>query len=184
MQIDYRTPRLLLTKLTMHDAEFIMELVNTPGWLKFIGNRSIGNTQQAAEYIRKIIADPDINYWVVKTKDENTPVGIISFIRRQYLDHHDIGFAFLPAHTGRGYAYEATAAVLNDIINDGTHTQVLATTVKENTNSIKLLLKLGFACNREIERENEILLVYCIATDKAVPPIPSAVSLSKNKSDQ
>lgn len=166
MQNNYSTSRLVLNKLAPADADFIKELVNTPGWIKFIGDRNIHNDEDAARYIQKIMGDPNIQYWVVKTKDVHIPIGIVTFIKRAYLSHHDIGFAFLPAHAGQGYAREATAAVLNDIAGTGTHTHILATTLKENASSIHLLEKLGFIFSSEIDTENEILLLYAVTADK------------------
>jgi [ribosomal protein S5]-alanine N-acetyltransferase len=163
MQTNYTTQRLLLDELKLNDAEFIMELVNTPEWIKFIGERNINSKEEAITYIQKIISNPDINYRVVRIKEDKTPIGIITLIRRDYLEHHDIGFAFLASFGKKGYAYEAAATVLHDIIKDPAHAQVLATTIKENTNSIQLLEKLGFKFSNEIKRENEILLVYTVA---------------------
>ena len=162
MQKDYSTPRLLLHELTVNEAAFIHELVNTPEWIAYIGDRNIKSKEDAIGYIQKIIDNPNIDYWVVKTRDLQIPIGIISFIKRDFLDHHDIGFAFLPAYTKVGYAYEAAAAVLNDLKENSSHSYILATTVKENTNSIRLLEKLDFKFNKEIERENEMLLLYCL----------------------
>lgn len=170
MQDKYRTHRLLLNELTIHDAEFILELVNTPEWIKYIGNRNIKNKEEATAYIQKIIDTSTTHYWIVKIQDQRVPIGIITFIKRNYLEHHDIGFAFLPKYTKQGYACEATAAVLNDVIKDPSHTQILATTVKENTNSIQLLERLGFIHNKKAKSGNVALLVYVVTADKFLAP--------------
>lgn len=166
MQNNYSTARLLLEELTLHDAEFVMELVNTAEWIKYIGNRNINTAEEAGAYIQKIIDNPAINYWVVKTRDQKIPVGIISFIRRDYLPHHDIGFAFLNEHKKKGYAFEAALIVLNDALQNFNHTQVLATTIKENAKSIQLLQKLGFNFYKEIVHEDEPLFLFVKTTGK------------------
>jgi RimJ/RimL family protein N-acetyltransferase len=166
MQHTYNTHRLLLNEINLDDAEFISELVNTPEWIKFIGDRNIRSTADANEYIQKIISNPNTNFWIVRTQDQQIPIGIVTFIKRDYLDHYDIGFAFLAKHTKKGYAHEASIAVLNDAIKNSNHKQILATTVKENTNSIQLLEKLGLRFYKEIQNENELLLVYSITADK------------------
>jgi len=166
MQKDYLTNRLILNTLNINDHAFITELVNTPEWIKFIGDRNIRTQEDAKTYIQKTIDNPNVNYWAVKLQGQHTPVGIITFIKRDYLEHYDIGFAFLPQYTNKGYAHEATTAVLNDIINNLTHTHILATTVKENTNSIKLLEKLGLRFEKEIENGNDVLSIYSITADK------------------
>jgi RimJ/RimL family protein N-acetyltransferase len=151
MQNNYNTARLILNELSLSDAEFISELVNTPEWIQFIGDRNVRSMEDAIAYIQKILDNPNVHYWVVRTRDREILVGIITFIRRDYLDHPDIGFAFLPRHTKQGYAYEAASAVLNDIKKDSSHSEILATTVKENKNSIRLLEKLSFRLLKKLK---------------------------------
>ncbi|MFP3595583.1 GNAT family N-acetyltransferase [Chryseobacterium sp. SIMBA_029] len=164
MEIQYKTERLLLNELSLNDTEFINELVNTHEWVQFIGDRNIRTEEDAKNYVQRIIDSPNINYWVVKLKNDNLRIGIITFIKRDYLEHHDIGFAFLPKYAKNGYAFEATVTVLNDAINNN-HEQILATTVTENINSIKLLEKLGLRFEKEMEVGKDLLLIYSIKAD-------------------
>ena len=166
MQDTYTTDRLLLHEINLDDAEFISELVNTPEWIKYIGDKNIKSIADANEYIQKIINNPNTIFWVVRIQDQQIPIGIITFMKRDYLDHYDIGFAFLSKHTKKGYAQEASIAVLNDAIKNSNHKQILATTVKENTNSIQLLEKLGLRFYKEIINENRLLQVYSVTADK------------------
>ncbi len=166
MQNNYETQRLVLNEINANDAEFILELVNTPEWIKFIGKRNIGNITEANEYIDKIITNPKTNFWVVRTKNQQLAIGIITFIKKDYLEYYDIGFAFLSKYTNKGFAYEASNAVLNDAIKHFNHKNILATTVTTNTNSIKLLKKLGLQFYKEIENDMEQLMVYSITADK------------------
>ena len=161
------TSRLLITSLAETDKAFIYELVNTPGWLKFIGDRNVHSHDDALAYIKKILSNPNVIYWVVKLNN-NIPntIGVISFIKRDYLPHHDIGFAMLPQFVNNGYAYEAAKAVLLNIIKYTKHTHILATTIPENTSSIKLLKKLGLAFEKEIEMLAEKLHVYSATTEE------------------
>ena len=170
MQTNYKTKRLQLTNLTSNDADFIFELVNTAGWIKFIGDRNIKTNEDTAAYIQKVISNRDITYWVVKLQDQQIAVGIISFIKRDYLEDHDIGFAFLPAYAKQGYAFEATFTVLNDLLNANQHNTILATTIKENKSSIQLLKKLGFTFADEINNENEMLQVFSVTKEKLYLP--------------
>lgn len=160
------TPRLELNSLTTADSELIAILVNTPEWVRFIGQRNITTKALADQYVSKIIDNTAIDYWVVRLTGDGTPIGIITFIKRDYLDHQYIGFAFLSDYCKKGYAFEATAAVLKEIKRDSKHTNILATTVNDNINSIKLLEKLGLEFLEEITVEKELLLLYSATADK------------------
>lgn len=160
MRYNLTTDRLVLRALYVGDAEFITELVNTPGWLTFIGDRQVYTVADAVPYIEKIVLSPDIDYWVVTLNDSGEPVGVVSFIKRPHLEHRDIGFAFLPQYGKRGYAFEAAAAVLEEVVRNPGVDAVLATTLKENDGSIRLLERLGLEFDQELVVEGRVLLLY------------------------
>lgn len=166
METTLTTDRLLIGPLLPTDHQFISALVNSKGWLEFIGGRNVHSEADAIAYIQKINDNPDVTYWVVRLKDDGAAAGVVTLIKRSYLEHHDIGFAFLPVFAGKGYAYESVKAVLSKIINEGNHTHILATTMASNSTSIKLLEKLGFKFEKDIQVEDQKLLLYSSATDK------------------
>jgi [ribosomal protein S5]-alanine N-acetyltransferase len=160
MQTNLSTTRLTLSPLNLNDKAFIFDLVNTPNWIKFIGDRNVHSHEDAANYIQKILDNPDAHYKIVCLKETAQPIGAITLIKRHYLDHHDIGFAFLPNYYKKGFAFEATKVVLDDIVSDKTHTQILATTLKDNVNSIGLLEKLGLSYQKDILVGDDELMVF------------------------
>jgi [ribosomal protein S5]-alanine N-acetyltransferase len=159
MQDQITTERLRLQLLSLEDDDFIIELLNTEGWITFIGQRNIHTKEDAAAYIGRIMSNPNIFYWVARIKENNNPIGIISFIKRDYLAHYDIGFALLPQFNGQGYAYEAANEVLQ-MVQQKKFYPVLATTIPQNVQSIKLLTKLGLHFEKAVEVQNEVLHVY------------------------
>lgn len=154
------TDRLLLEKLRADDYDFILSLVNSKGWLENIGDRNVHSKDEAIDYINKILWTENFIYWVVRTKVANTSIGIISLIKRSYLEYFDIGFAFLPMYSNYGYAFEAAKAVLLMISKLPEFKIVLATTLFSNKSSIKLLTKLGFRYEKENDTENEKMHIY------------------------
>lgn len=158
------TERLCLNLLTLADHTFIRSLVNTKGWIAFIGDRNVHSEDDAIAYIDRILHMENLYYWVVRVRDTHTPVGIISFLKRSYLDHFDIGLAFLPEFHGKGYAYKAAKAVLSIVSQYPEHKHILATTVPQNTQSIQLLTRLGLHYEKKIKADNKPLLVYGMAT--------------------
>jgi [ribosomal protein S5]-alanine N-acetyltransferase len=154
------TERLVLNQLSIDDTEFIFELVNTPGWLTFIGDKKIYSTVDAKAYIKKIIANQNVIYWRVKRKETQTSIGLVTFIKRDYLRHHDLGFAFLPSFNSKGYAHEAAQAVLVYLLENWAVEIILAISLPDNIRSIKLLQKLGFQFKNEVQHENDVLHLY------------------------
>ena len=52
MQIIIETERLFLRKITIDDATFMLELLNTPTWLQFIGDRNVHSIEDAENYLK------------------------------------------------------------------------------------------------------------------------------------
>jgi [ribosomal protein S5]-alanine N-acetyltransferase len=162
MQSSIITNRLSLTLVQAADAAFMMELVNTPGWLEFIGDRNVHSLEDAATYITRLINTPDLFYWVIRNNENNVAIGVVSFLKRGYLDYFDIGFALLPQYKGNGYAFEAASSVLKLALSNPAYPVVLATTLPNNAASIQLLTKLGLQYEKVILQNDEALLVYKI----------------------
>jgi ribosomal-protein-alanine N-acetyltransferase len=153
------TEHLLLEQLSVDDKAFILELVNTQGWIEFIGDKKIHSLDDATAYIQKINATENI-YWTVKLKATRSSIGLVTFIKRDYLTHHDLGFAFLPNFNAKGYAYEATKAVLTYLLENRAFETILAISLPYNTRSIRLLQKLGFKYEKEVQNDNDTLHLY------------------------
>jgi RimJ/RimL family protein N-acetyltransferase len=142
------TDRLYLTKFTPQDTDFIIRLVNSPGWLEYIGQRNVHNEEQALEYMHRMYFSkyeeglPSFEKVVLTATDE--PVGMCGIIKRDSLDFPDIGYAFLPEYHGKGYAKEIANAVLHLFTKVYSMSKVIAITTKDNAKSIALLHSLGF----------------------------------------
>ncbi|AUB44101.1 Protein N-acetyltransferase, RimJ/RimL family (plasmid) [Nostoc flagelliforme CCNUN1] len=110
------TERLVLRRLSVEDSEFILEILNDPLWLRFIGDKGVRTLDDAREYILK---NPVAMYerfgfglYLVELKEKSVSIGICGLIKRDSLEDVDIGFAFLPKFRGKGYAYESASAVM------------------------------------------------------------------------
>ncbi|MBL0339838.1 MAG: GNAT family N-acetyltransferase [Bacteroidetes bacterium] len=160
MQIAIKSERLFITPLASDDFEFIKVLVNTPGWIKFIGDRNIHSKEAAQQYIQKILDKEHTHYWIVRLKDHGVAIGIITLMLRNYLNDYDFGFAFLPEYGKQGFAFEAAAAVLNELEINSEYKQLLAITMQQNVSSIKLLEKLGFVFEKNMVIDNEELKMF------------------------
>lgn len=154
-----QTERLTLTELTKDDAEFILELVNTPGWLQYIGDRGVKTIDDAVKYINngpmQSYKEHGFGLWKMTRSEDKTPIGICGLIKRDTLDDVDIGFAMLPEFEKQGYAFEAAQASLLFGQNEKGVKKVVAITVEENERSIRLLEKLGLLFEKKIRLEGE-----------------------------
>ncbi|MEO0572296.1 MAG: GNAT family N-acetyltransferase [Bacteroidota bacterium] len=144
----FETKRLQLVPTVVEDAPFIYELMNTPKWLQFIGDRDIKNLEKAQTYIITKIT-PQLqrlgysNYTVIRKMD-GKKVGSCGLYDRNGLDGIDLGFAFLPEYEGQGYAFEAAHRLLQAAVQEFGLTHLSAITAKDNYASQKLLKKLKF----------------------------------------
>ncbi len=141
------TERIRIEKATLEDSSFFLELLNSPNWIEFIGDRGIKTEEDAADYIQKSLIDSykENGYGLYKMvlKKENKPIGICGFLKRNYLKNADIGFAILPEYEAKGYTYEAVKETMNYGISSLQLNPILAVTISENTKSRNLLNKIG-----------------------------------------
>ena len=159
MKIIFETDRLLLREFTESDADFIVELLNSPGWLEFIGDRNVKSSEQARDYLNngpiKSYKDNGYGLSIVILKVENVPIGMCGILKRDYLENPDIGFAFLPQYAGKGYAFEVASATIKYAKEVLHLDKILAFTVPENKRSIKLIEKIGLRFNKYITIPND-----------------------------
>ena len=142
------TARLRLREIDAGDAAFILELVNDPGWLRYIGDRGVRTLDDARGYIDRgpqaLYRKLGFGLWLVELKDGGTPIGMCGLIKRDTLEHVDLGYAFLPKWRGHGYAQESAAAARDYAFEVLGLDRIVAVTTPDNEASGKLLGRLGF----------------------------------------
>jgi RimJ/RimL family protein N-acetyltransferase len=147
-----QTARLALRPFTLDDAAFILELVNDPSFLRYIGDKGVRSEDDARRYLRDgplaSYARFGFGLYAVELTDGRAPIGMCGILKRDALPDPDLGFAFLPRHRSQGFALEAVSAVLADARARHGLTRILAITSLENARSIALLEKAGFRFDR------------------------------------
>ena len=141
------TERLTLRQLSPDDAPFILELLNEPSFIRYIGDKGVRNLDDARNYI---VNGPVASYelhgfglYLVELKSDHTPIGICGVLKRDTLSAPDVGFAFLPAYWKLGYAFESAKAVMIHAREVLGMNRILAITSPDNKASEKLLGKIG-----------------------------------------
>ncbi|MCM3904733.1 MAG: GNAT family N-acetyltransferase [Pyrinomonadaceae bacterium] len=163
------TERLVLRRMMADDAEFILELVNQPSFIHFIGDKGVRNHADAVQYIQ---TGPMANYerfgfgqYLVEIKDSRVPIGMCGLTKKDSLPDVDLGFALLPAFWSKGYAFEAAAAVKAYARDVLAISRLVAVTNPDNESSIKLLEKLGFRFERMIRLSEDASEIKLFASD-------------------
>lgn len=164
MKVISKTERTVIRELEASDADFVNELLNTPKFLKYIGDRKVRTSEDAVEFIenryRKAYTDHGYGLWAVEISD-GTVIGMCGFVKRDSLEWPDLGFAFLPDYEQLGYGTECARAALEYGKTSLGFTRINAITSLDNDASGNLLQKLGFTFSRIIDSpEDEKLKLY------------------------
>ena len=162
------TDRLVIRKLELGDAGFMLDLLNQPSFIQFIGDRGVKTLDDARAYIEeRALTGYEKNGFgpfAVELKGGPEVIGIVSLLDRDELDDVDVGFAFLPDFWRRGYAFEASMAVMEFAFEDLRLQRIIAVTQTDNIGSIKTLEKMGLAHEGEVRLDDDEhdLLLYAI----------------------
>lgn len=156
---EFQTERLIIRPTNKSDATFIYELLNTPKWIKYIGDRNIKSIKDAEQYITvKMLPQLEklgySNNTVIRKIDQ-IKIGTCGLYNREGVEGVDIGFAFLPQYENKGYAYESTSNLITFAQNEFNIQKISAITLPENKSSQKLLRKLGLKFIEMIKIPND-----------------------------
>ncbi len=153
-----QTERLVLRQLGLHDAEFILELLNQPSFLRFIGDKGVRSLDDARQYIQKGPRDSydrrGFGLYATCLLD-GTPVGICGLVKRDGLEDVDLGFAFLSRYFLRGFAVESASAVLAHARQVLGLQRIVAITSPDNVGSIAVLERIGLKFERMIRLQED-----------------------------
>ena len=101
-------------------------------------------------------------FYKIQLKDENLKsIGTCGLVKRDELEYVDIGFSLLPNYEGKGYGFEASSEIIKLAKDQFKLKKITAITLPTNTNSIKLLEKLGLSYEKRVkpfEDDEELLL--------------------------
>jgi ribosomal-protein-alanine N-acetyltransferase len=140
------TERLVLRELVADDAPFILELLTSRGFRENIGDRGVTDLDGARGYIERAqagYAGNGFGLWRCDLKATGEGAGLCGLVKRDGLDHPDVGYAFLERFWGQGLASESAAASVaygRDVLGIET---IVAITTPANLGSIAVLKKIG-----------------------------------------
>jgi len=153
--VNLTTSRLTVRYLNEEDNALILELLTSPTWLEFIGDRGVHTLEDADGYIARMrgkYVQLGFGFCLVQLAD-STKIGICGLIQREGLPDVDIGFALLPRFAGHGYALEAASVTLEYARDHLKLPRLAGITTPDNTRSIRLLETLGLRFERTVKLE-------------------------------
>lgn len=159
------TRRLALRRLDLHDAPFILALLNQERFIRFIGDKGVRDIADARDYLLQGPIDSYRRFGfglylaalrcgapsAAGAGPGGEPIGICGLVKRDGLADVDVGFAFMPAHESQGYATESAAAVLEYGRRSLGLSRIVAIVAPDNRACIAVLTKIGLRFERMIE---------------------------------
>ena len=163
-RVDVETERLLLRRMTPGDAPFLLELLNEPSFVRFVGDRKVRTVEDAEAYMRRgpleMYERVGYGMWLAVRKEDGAPIGMCGLILRDTLPAPDIGYALVPRYWGMGYAAEAVAASVaygRRALGLG---RIVAITTHDNDASRRVLERCGFHAAGPIQVGDEELAFF------------------------
>lgn len=153
------TERLYLRRVTLDGADLLLAVWNDPAFIRNVGDRGVRTIEEAQEAMKggalKLYADHGYGPYAMVLKSDGSRIGICGLFKRDNLDYPDIGFGVLPEFCGKGYAGEASFAVMAHARDDLGIEELTAIVSPDNAPSIGLIEKLGLAFVRMITMPGE-----------------------------
>ncbi len=155
---DIVTARLLLRRLTLDDAELMLQIWTDPDFVRHVGDRGVETLEQARSAIEEgaLLSYAEFGYgpYHVALRD-GTAIGVCGLYSRAELDHPDIGFALLKPYRCQGYAFEAAEAVLKSCAEELELDWLYAIVAPANEASLALIQKLGMYYDRPVQLDGD-----------------------------
>lgn len=161
MLVVFETERLVVRHFNAPDYNHYFLLHGNPAVMQFI--RPVKTKEESDAFLNESLTANIASYlgrWSVDDKSTGKFAG--SFVMIPIPDDKEkiqLGYAFLPAHWGKGFATEVTEGGLQYFRNKTPLTEIYAVTEAANVASQRVLIKNGFqAYDRKMEGEKELII--------------------------
>ena len=152
MKIKLETERLILREIQDTDIDDLFEMDSDPEVHKYIENKPVKSKEELLSYIQMLqeqYAKNGTARWAVVDKETKEMLGWagLKFFDEEVNGHHlfyELGYRFKRKHWGKGYATEASKAILTYGFDTFHMDSIFAMTDPMNTRSRHVLEKLGF----------------------------------------
>jgi len=155
-----RTPTLETSKLILRtaqpfDAQAIYDTwATTPNVTKYMRWRPHKSINETHDFVNACIeneSNPQYFDWLFVLRETDKPIGSGGIYWNEKHNMFELGYCLAEQFWGQGFAYEASVAIMSFAKQELNAKQFFACHAAENTNSGKILEKLGFAYHSDGE---------------------------------
>lgn len=163
MKILIETKRLILRELDYIDENDLFEMDSDPEVHLYIENnpvKTINETQKVIKMLKSQYKENGIARWAVVDKLTKECIGWsgLKYFNQQLNNHknfYELGYRFKKKHWGKGFATEASIAILDYGFKNLEVEVIFAISNPKNLNSKKVLTKLGFDFKETFDYEGD-----------------------------
>lgn len=164
MGIFIETERLILRELEYADQNDLFEMDSDPEVHLYIEKspvKSIDEIISVIEMLKNQYNENGIARWAVVDKVTNECIGWawLKYFRKPLNNHinfYELGYRFKRKHWDKGFATEASTAILDYGFKNLNTDKIYAITDPKNVNSKKVLTKLGFDLQETFDYDGDL----------------------------
>ena len=148
------THRLRLRRLRPSDEADLVALDSDPEVMRYVGSPpGVGSAEETVERARQRIgADHGpLGFWRVESRADGTFYGLAALIRMPRGDEIELAYRLIRRAWGRGIASEAGAALVEHAFGVAGLSRLVAVTYPDNRASQRVLERLGFARQGDLD---------------------------------
>src|ERR1700752_653234 len=150
-----QTERLIIRKFNPADLTSLIDLFADPEVMRYIGPRRALTEEETQKWLTDILLQKEnvLTRYAVALRETDELIGVAGLRDEEGIK--DFGYYFRRSFWGKGYAIEACSAILNHIENTLNIRDYQIFIVDENTNSIKMIKRLGLQAVEGITKSDE-----------------------------
>ena len=166
------TQRLRFRRLHFHDVEWWMDYINSAEAIRFMPY-AVGDRAGAAAMVQRSLdryARDGSGLNAVELKATGEPIGQCGLLTQEVdgLPELEIGYHFLPAHWGQGYATEAAVAAREFARERSLAPSIISLIDEQNSSSRRVAERNGMVVEKRSVHRGVEALVYRIMIGGAV----------------
>ncbi|MBR6451730.1 MAG: GNAT family N-acetyltransferase [Lachnospiraceae bacterium] len=148
------TERCRVREMTLDDVDPLYEIYHSSSFMD--NGESLypdpdEEKRYTVDYIKHQYRFFEYGIWIVEDKETGKIIGRAGFANREGYEDPELGYGFAESARHKGIATEVCTAILAYGKKEFGFSKVNAFSLPENTDSIRLLDRLGFACIRDAD---------------------------------